>query len=45
MNEVCHGVNISRIEWDTWFTVPREHVKATYFKWAKLVGYSSSGIR
>jgi len=45
MNEVCHGVNISPAEWDTWFTVPYEDVKVTYFKWAKLVGYSSSGIR
>ena len=45
MNEVCHGIDISPAEWKSWFTVSREEAKATYFKWAKLAGYLSSGIQ
>jgi len=45
MNEVCHGIDILPVDWKTRFTVSRDDVKATYFKWAKLAGYSSSGIQ
>jgi len=32
-------------QWATWFTVSMDEVKATYFKWARLAGYESTGIR
>jgi hypothetical protein len=33
MNEVCHGINISDGDWNTWFTQSREQVAATFSKW------------
>lgn len=44
MNEVCHGVDITPDKWIKWFNVSRENVKEVYIKWAKLKGYSSTGI-
>ncbi len=41
MNEVCHGVQIPAEHWSNWFATSRDEVQATYFKWAKLAGYSS----
>lgn len=33
MNEVCHGINFSDGDWNTWFTQSREQVAATFSKW------------
>jgi hypothetical protein len=45
LNEVCHGINISAADWPKWFTQPKEEVKQIYYKWLKLGGLSSSGLR
>jgi hypothetical protein len=45
MNEVCHGVPIAAEQWDRWFIVSRDQIRATYARWAKLAGYSHTGIR
>ena len=45
MNEVCHGVPIAVEEWPRRFKVWRDEVGATYRKWAKLAGYSHTGLR
>jgi hypothetical protein len=45
LNEVCHGVNISAADWPKWFTRQKDEVKQTYYKWLKLRGLPSGGLR
>jgi len=45
LNEVCYGVSINDRQWERWFTVSREDVRQTYRKWARLRGWSRTGIQ
>ena len=45
MNEVCHGAAIKPREWQTWFTVPNDEVKAVFERWARSRGWSVNGVR
>ena len=41
MNEICHGISLSDADWDAWFNVDRDAIKAVYKRWDKLKGNSS----
>ena len=43
LNEVCHGVSVR--DWERWFVVPRETVKAAYVAWARGRGWRTTGIK
>jgi hypothetical protein len=45
LNEVCHGLAVSPVEWKIWFSHPKERIQQTYNNWLKLRGRSSGGIR
>jgi len=45
LNEVCHGIRFSDDEWNQWFDVNKSEVEEVYWKWAKLRGWSQTGIR
>ncbi len=45
MNEVCYGVDIPPDKWTKWFDVSKEEVEKAFIRWARLKGYSSTGIR
>ncbi len=45
MNEVSNGLRFSNDEWEKWFTQSRAEIADTYGKWARLRGWSRSGIR
>ncbi|HLM61742.1 MAG TPA: hypothetical protein VK308_13130 [Pyrinomonadaceae bacterium] len=45
LNEVAHGISFSDREWQQWFTVDRSEVDEVYRKWAKLRGWSRTGIQ
>jgi hypothetical protein len=45
LNEVCYGIPISEEEWRLWFQVSRETIQATYGEWARLKGFSHTGLR
>ena len=45
LNEVCHGIRFSDEDWKQWFDVNKSEVEEVYWKWAKLRGWSQTGIR
>jgi len=45
LNEVCHGVKIPASEWQKWFAQPIDEIIKTYYKWLRLQGLASGGIR
>lgn len=45
MNEVLCGVPISPNDWADRFNFSMEDLEKVYIKWARLKGYSSTGIR
>jgi hypothetical protein len=45
LNEVCNGIDIPLSDWSKFFRFPKADIERTYENWARLKGYSSTGIR
>jgi hypothetical protein len=45
LNEVCHGIRFSDEEWEQWFDFSKSEIEEVYWSWAKLRGWSQTGIR
>jgi hypothetical protein len=45
LNEICHGIKFTKDKWEKYFYYDIDKIREVYKKWAKLRGWTRTGVK